>query len=136
MQHTQMIKETDRALLHLDSIVSSTEEPAIGAWPTKSDDDTSEGIITLLDVDSPLGFIVVVIEPPTGLTFSAFADVLPMVSSRATTTVCSPMWRVSGQPYLSSPMLGSLAQRVFALPIDGILRDNTSLALVASQVFF
>ena len=64
----------DRALLHLDLVVSSTEGPAIGAWPAKSDDDTSEDLITLVDVNSPLGFTVVVIEPPTGLTRMALAD--------------------------------------------------------------
>ena len=62
-----------RALAHLDLVVSSTEGPAIEAWPANSDDDTSEGLATLVDVNSSFGFTVVVIEPPTGLTFVALA---------------------------------------------------------------
>ena len=65
-------------LLHLDSIGSSTEGPCEGptieAWPAKTDGVTSEGLATLVDVDSPLGFTVVVIEPPHGLTFLVWAN--------------------------------------------------------------
>ena len=34
------------ALAHLDSVVSSTDGPAIEAWPAKSDGDPSEDLIT------------------------------------------------------------------------------------------
>ena len=61
--------EMDRA--HLDLMTSSTDGPDIGAWPAKPDDDTSEDLITLVDVDTSLGFTVVVIEPPLRLTFLA-----------------------------------------------------------------
>ena len=53
--------------------MSSTEGPTIEAWPAKSDGDTSEDLLTLIDVNSSLGFTVVVIEPPLGLTFAALA---------------------------------------------------------------
>ena len=43
------------------------------AWPATPDDDTSEDLITLVDVDTSSGFTVVVIEPLSGLTFLALA---------------------------------------------------------------
>ena len=67
--------DSSSALAHLDSVVCSTDGPTIEAWPAKPDGDTNEGLLTLVNVDSPLGFTVVVIdiEPPTGLTFVALA---------------------------------------------------------------
>ena len=50
--------DSSSALTHLDSIVRSTEGPAIEAWPARLDGDTSEDSLTLVNVDS-----VVVIEP-------------------------------------------------------------------------
>ena len=65
--------DSSSVLAHLDSVVCSTDGPTIEAWPAKPDGDTSKGLPTLVSVDSPLGFTVVVIEPPTGLTFMALA---------------------------------------------------------------
>ena len=67
--------EMDPSSAHLDSVVcsTSTEGPTIEAWSAKSDGDTSEDFITLVGVDSPLWFTIVVIEPPIGLTFVALA---------------------------------------------------------------
>ena len=55
--------DSTSALAHLDSVVRPTKGLTIEAWPAKSDDDTSEDFLTLVGVDSPLGFTVVVIEP-------------------------------------------------------------------------
>ena len=119
----------DRALLHLDSTVSSTEGLTIEAWPAKSDGDTSVGLATLVDVGSHLGFTVVVIEPPLGLTFLALANhdgeshdhcMLPHVEGQ---------WSaLFEQPYHGVPRSKGIR------PTDGILRDNGSLALLVTQM--
>ena len=58
-QRTKKMDSSD-ALAHLDSVVGFTDGPTIEAWPTKPDGDTSEYVLTLVNVDSPLGFTVVV----------------------------------------------------------------------------
>ena len=86
--------------------------------------DTSEGFITLVGVNSLLGFIVVVIEPPTGLIFVALATgeshdhcMLPHLEGQ---------WSVLfEQPYDGCR---SKDDRL----TDGILRDNQTLVVLAS----
>ena len=39
-------------IAHLESVVCSTDGPTIEAWPAKPDGDTSEDLLTLVNVDS------------------------------------------------------------------------------------
>ena len=119
--------DTSSALEHLASAVSSLEGPTLEAWPAQPDGDTSEGSATLVDVDSPLGFTVVVIEPPTGLTFVALATgeshdhcMLPYLESQ---------WSaLFEQPYEKVPRSKGIRLT------DGILRDNHTLGVLAAQM--
>ena len=115
------------ALAHLDSVVCSTEGPTIEAWPAKSDGDTSEDFITLVGVDSPLGFIVVVIEPPSGLTFVALATgeshdhcMLPHVGGQWSALFEQPCVQVNRSKGIRLT--------------DGMLRGNHTLAVLAAQM--
>ena len=118
--------DSGSALAHLESVVCSTDGPAIEAWPAKPDDDTSKGLPSLVSVDSSLGFTVVVIEPPTGLTFVALATgeshdhcMLPHLEGQ---------WSaLFEQPY------GGCSSKGIRLT-DGILRDNQTLAVLAAQM--
>ena len=109
--------------LTLDRVKSSLDGPDIAAWPAKPDDDTSEGFPSLVDVDTHLGFTVVVIEPPTGLTFLALASgeshdhcILPHVEDQ---------WSaLFEQPY------DKVARAKGIRLTDGILRDNSTLAVL------
>ena len=118
--------DSSSALAHLDSVVCSTDGPTIETWPAKSDGDTSEDLLTLVNVDSPLGFTVVVIEPPTGLTFVALATgeshdhcMLPHLEGQ---------WSaLFEQPY------GGCSSKGIRLT-DGILRGNQTLPVLATQM--
>ena len=111
---------------YLDSVASSIDGPAIEAWPAKSDDGTNEGLPSLVGVDSPLGFTVVVIEPPNGLTFVALAAgeshdhcMLPHLEEQ---------WSaLFEQPY------GGCSSKSIRFT-DGILRGNQTLAVLAAQM--
>ena len=113
--------------LMLDRVKSSAEGPDIAAWPAKPDDDTGKGKPLLVGVDTLLGFTVVVIEPPTGLTFLALASgeshdhcILPHVEDQ---------WSaLFEQPY------DKVARAKGIRLTDGILRDNSTLAVLASQI--
>ena len=78
---------------------------------------TIEDLLTLVGVDSPLGFIVVAIEPPLGLTFVALATgeshghcMLPHLEGQWST--------LFEQPYDKVPCSKGIRLT------DGILRDN------------
>ena len=118
--------DTSSALEHLTSVVSSLEGPTLDAWPAQPDGDISEGSATLVDVDSPLGFTVVFIEPPTGLTFVALATgeshdhcMLPYLESQWST--------------LFEQAYEGCRSRGIRLT-DGIMRDNNTLAVLAAQM--
>ena len=115
------------ALVHLDSVVSSTDGPAIEAWPAKSDDDTNEDLLTLVGVDSSLGFTVVVIEPPSGLTFVA-------VATGESHDHCM-LPRLEGQLSALFEQACVHVDRSKGIRLtDGILRDNHTLAVLAAQM--
>ena len=114
------------ALAHLDSVVSSIDGPAIEAWPAKSDGDPSEDLLTLVGVDSPLGFIVVVIEPPNGLTFVALA------TGESHDHCMLPHLEDQGSIIFEQPYDGVSRSKGIRLT-NGIMRDNHTLAVLAWQ---
>ena len=114
------------ALAHLDSVVSSIDGPAIETWPAKSDGDTNEDLLTLVGVDSPLGFTVVVIEPPSGLTSVALA------TSESHDHCMLPHLEEQWSALFEQPYDGCRSKGIRLT--DGIVRDNHTLVVLAAQM--